>query len=159
MKTHLIILTSLDELRAKKESLVQKFSDAGNLRKYGDDSVETHDDQVFFLKVITLNEYRTKLLQEIGRGYNRIDLSALNKELNSIENILRTYAFDEVVPPENEEKELTEEEPNKKMEEDHGVDITNTPVAQGLKDELDNIDDTKEEEEEEEEISDDDLNL
>lgn len=91
MTTHLIILTSLDELRAKKDELVRKFSDDGNLRKYGDDSVETNDDKVFFLKVITLSEYSTKLTQAIGRGYDHVELASVIKEVERLlDNILLT---------------------------------------------------------------------
>lgn len=105
MKTHLIVLTSLDELRAKKEALVQKFSDNGNLKKYGDDSVETNDDEIFFLKVITSSEYRAKLMQTIGRGYDYAELSSVIKEveelLDTILSIKREFVDKELrkLPP------------------------------------------------------------
>lgn len=88
MKTHLIVLTSLDELRANKDELVHKFDDDGNLKKYSDDSIETFDDQVFFLKVITLSEYRTKLIQAINRGYDSVKIDSVRKEINDLLDML-----------------------------------------------------------------------
>ena len=89
MKTILILETSLDLLRLTKDDLVVKFIADGNLKRYGDDFVETNDDQVYFIKVISLAEYRTKLMQIIGRGYDEIqmdnvknDVAGLLKSLN-----------------------------------------------------------------------------
>lgn len=132
MKTHLIVLTSLDELRAKKEYLVQKFSDDGNLKKHSDDSVETNDDQIFFLKVITISEYRTKLIQSINRGYDHVVIDSVRKEISDLVDLLDGA----VVPVEHfghlETKNLVdqakEEEsqlPQQKIDEDEDVDIRN----------------------------------
>jgi len=126
MTTNLIVLTSLDELRAKKASLVQKFGDSGNLKKHGDDSVETNDDQVFFLKVITLSEYRTKLIQAVNRGYDHVIIDSVRKEISDLVNILdgavrpeehfghleAKKIFDPVVPKKDDEEEAAKTKAN-----------------------------------------------
>ena len=81
MKTILILETSLDLLRLTKDDLVVKFIADGNLKRYGDDFVETNDDQVYFIKVISLAEYRTKLMQIIGRGYDEIQMDNVKNDV------------------------------------------------------------------------------
>lgn len=143
MKTHLIVLTSLDELRAKKDKLVQEFSDAGNLKRHGDDSVETIDDEIFFLKVITISEYRTKLIQTINRGYDHVLIDSVRKEISDLVDLLdgsvvpvehfghletKNLVDQAKEEEEGEEEEGEEEEsqlPQQKINEDEDVDIRN----------------------------------
>lgn len=126
MKTHLIIATSLDELRNRKEELVRKFSDAGNLKRHGDDSVETNDEQIFFLKVISSGELKTKIMQTIGRGYDRIDLDSILAELLALFNTLDSINTSEK-PNENGVETDTEplNAPETNDEEEDDVEVEN----------------------------------
>jgi len=79
MKTHLIIETSLDDLRNSKNKLVDSLND--NLLKWGDDTVETKDGQIYFFRVISVDDYTTKLMTTIGRGYDHVDLSKVMAQI------------------------------------------------------------------------------
>lgn len=140
MKTNLIVSVSLDEQRARKESLVRRLDDAGHLVKHGDDSVES-DEEVYFFRVISISDYRTKLLQEIGRGYDGVDLSSVFQELDVFVNTLNR----DFTPPQPSE-ELQNNKPSKE--------VTPTPVPETPESEEE---EEEEESEEEEEIDEDNL--
>lgn len=96
MKTILILETSLDGLRFTKNKLVEEFTQAGNLKKWSDDLIETLDDQIYFLKVVSLNEYRSKLTQIIGRGYDEIRVDPVKKEIAGLLEALNLTVFSHV---------------------------------------------------------------
>jgi hypothetical protein len=91
MKTILIVETNLDDLRATKENLVKELDDAGNLKKWGDDSVETNDDIIYFLKVISLTEYVGKLNSVLGKGYDELKIDPVIDEVRRLFSVLDNY--------------------------------------------------------------------
>lgn len=91
MKTILIVETSLDALRASRDQLVKKLDDAGNLNKWGDDSVETNDNVIYFLKVISLAEYVGKLNSVLGKGYDELRIDSVIDETRKLLSVLEDY--------------------------------------------------------------------
>lgn len=89
MKTILILNTTLDGLRSEKDKLVSKLNDSGNLKSWGDDSVQTKDDVVYFLKVISLSDYVSKLMSLVGKGYDEIKLDPV---IDEVQGLLQTLA-------------------------------------------------------------------
>ncbi len=93
MKTILILERSLDGLRLTKDDLVAGFTQSGNLKRHGDDFIETNDDQVYFIKVISLAEYRTKLMQIIGRGYDEVRMDNVKKDVAELMAAINLTVF------------------------------------------------------------------
>ena len=91
MKTKLIVETNLDDLRETKNKIVDHLSNIGNLKSWGDDSIETHDGEVYFLKVVSSSEYKTKLLSIIGKGYDDIKIDSVIDEIKRL--LLFLYDF------------------------------------------------------------------
>lgn len=89
MKTILIVNTTMDGLRSEKQNLVDKLSNAGNLKSWGDDSVQTNDDIVYFFKVISLSDYVSKLTAMTGKGYDEVNI---NPVIDEVEKLLSTLS-------------------------------------------------------------------
>ena len=113
MKSILIVETNLDAQRAMKERLVKELSDAGNLKKWGDDSVETQDNTIYFLKVISLTEYLGRLNLMLGRGYDELRIGSVIDEAKRLLSVLENYPNimqDQVVNTKSEAPEQPKEE-------------------------------------------------
>lgn len=95
MKTILILNTTLDGLRSEKDKLVSSLTAAGNLKSWGDDSVQTNDDVVYFLKVISLSDYVSKLMSMVGKGYDEIKLDPVIDEVKGLLQTLSPFRKDE----------------------------------------------------------------
>lgn len=116
MKTILILNTTLDGLRSEKDKLVSKLSDSGNLKNWSDDSVQSNDDVVYFLKVISLSDYVSKLMGVVGKGYDEIKMDPVIDEVQGLLSTLAPFRKDEpkeaakITPeapesPENDDKD------------------------------------------------------
>lgn len=147
MKTILIVETSLDALRATKDRLVQELSDAGNLKKWGDDSVETNKDVIYFLKVISLTDYLGKLNAILGKGYDELQIDSVIDEAKKLLYVLENYPNSKSEPAVNTEPEA-QNEPESDDEEEDDLDTEDT------RDEVPEVENDEKEEDEEEEETD-----
>ena len=124
MKTILILNTTLDGLRSEKDKLVSKLNDSGNLKSWGDDSVQTNDDVVYFLKVISLSDYVSKLMSLVGKGYDEIKLDPVIDEVQGLLQTLAPFKKEEPKETPNPSPEATESTESADEDEDD-LDIAN----------------------------------
>jgi len=124
MKTILIVNTTLDGLRSDKEKLVASLSDQGNLKSWGDDSVQTIDEVVYFFKVISLSDYVSKLMSMVGKGYDEIKLDPVIDEVQGLLSTLAPFRKEEHEDAPETPSEATEE-PESDDEGEDDLDIEN----------------------------------
>ena len=122
MKTHLIVKTDLEALKATKEKIVAKLNKEDNLKQYGDDYIEAKNGDIYFIKVVTSADYVAKLNSVIGKGYDKINIDAVFDEIKKLLDILSIYTTDK---PKNISKIAPEatESPEKDDNEKDDIDI------------------------------------
>jgi len=86
MRTKLIISTSLDEARKKRDEVISELGE--NVKNYGDDVVTAQNGDVYFFKVISLTDFMGKLNSMVGKGYDELDLSSLLLEVKALSNTI-----------------------------------------------------------------------
>lgn len=130
MKTILIVNTTMDGLRSEKQNLVDKLSNAGNLKSWGDDSVQTNDDIVYFFKVISLSDYVSKLTAMTGKGYDEVNIDPVIDEVEKLLSTLAPFRKDEPkeaakITPEAQESPENDDKDEDDLDIENDEEITN----------------------------------
>lgn len=100
MKTILILKRNNEEKIAIKDSLLRKFNEEGKTVVWSDDSIEVKDDGlIYFFKVISISDYRTKVMEAIGRGYDEIDIKSVITDVEQFLKALRLSDGSLSLPP------------------------------------------------------------